>query len=392
MSNYSSSGLMRLFGYSTTKFDMEVTGPDGEKGKLADVIAKKNANMATVTEEIAALTARVSTPPEAMEAATMGMAVLLNLPPPSPEFGFAIKEGVILSPGKYNLAKTGGEKVPIFGFSKILKKYKPVDDTPMVVTSMLVSPVSALAVETGGGDPDPATACVKQTKPKKTLKVRYLLTPTDEAKAAFEAAVGEGIAGVLVPFENITIDPKVASEIIYNKLLGEMGELTAAEKALIAAGFADEPEPLDYAVADEIRKWFSPEENPVVKSFNEASGKGLAGVINQLDMDWSNGNTITWDTSRGRKAPQMCKVTLGFSPIHDLPLGLDADGAMSNPAYMVGNVIQQMYGGPVSPYSKTLAPAEPPTLEQIAEQEAAALKASCKEVEAEPDTDAGMKS
>ena len=117
------------------------------------------------------------------------------------------------------------------------------------------------------------------------------------------------------------------------------------EQAAIAAGLA-EPASTRRIMqfAEEVVKFFDPANNALARSFKAGSGFGLACAITQLDFDWSNGETITWDTAYGRKAPNMCKVTMGFAPIHDLPLGLDADGGIANPAYPTGNIIQQIFG------------------------------------------------
>ena len=94
-------------------------------------------------------------------------------------------------------------------------------------------------------------------------------------------------------------------------------------------------------MAEKVAAFFSVENNAVVRSFKESGGKGLAGVITQLDMDW---NEAEWDIDPDRRAPTFCKITLGFAPIHDIPLGLDADGIMRAPAYNVGNIVKSMFG------------------------------------------------
>ena len=75
-------------------------------------------------------------------------------------------------------------------------------------------------------------------------------------------------------------------------------------------------------------------DNAVVRSFQSAAGRGIAGHITSLTMDW---NQATWDTGPNRKAPMACKITMNFAPAHDLPLGLDSDGAMIAPVYPVGD-------------------------------------------------------
>ena len=58
----------------------------------------------------------------------------------------------------------------------------------------------------------------------------------------------------------------------------------------------------------------------------------MAGFITSLTFDYTDS---TWDTSDYSKAPLTVTISMGFSPIFDLPVGLDADGrlrALSHPA------------------------------------------------------------
>lgn len=84
---------------------------------------------------------------------------------------------------------------------------------------------------------------------------------------------------------------------------------------------------------------FSESPNPVVKSFESAGGRGLAGVITSLGYEWLNDN-YSWETTKGRHAPKMCKVSISFSPIHDLPMGLDSDGFARAVPYPVGDTVR----------------------------------------------------
>jgi len=76
--------------------------------------------------------------------------------------------------------------------------------------------------------------------------------------------------------------------------------------------------------------------NVVVKSFRSVGGKGLAGFIESMSFDWMD--RVTWETkaSEGYRAPKLCKVTVSFSPIHDITPGLDWQGANRAPIYPVG--------------------------------------------------------
>jgi hypothetical protein len=75
--------------------------------------------------------------------------------------------------------------------------------------------------------------------------------------------------------------------------------------------------------------------NPVIKSFETTLGRGLAGFITDIKFDW---NESTWEIDNGIRAPKFMKVNISFSPIHDIPMGLDSDLAMRSVAYNVGGL------------------------------------------------------
>lgn len=95
---------------------------------------------------------------------------------------------------------------------------------------------------------------------------------------------------------------------------------------------------------DPLLEFMDPKNNALVKSFEEAGGKGLAGVIESLDFSWLD--QAMWDIDGGidggdqdpksRKAPMMCKVSVSFAPIHDISPGLDFKGRNRAPVYPVG--------------------------------------------------------
>lgn len=83
-------------------------------------------------------------------------------------------------------------------------------------------------------------------------------------------------------------------------------------------------------------KFFDPANNAIVRSFEAAGGRGLAGVITSFDMDWGDAQ---WDMSGiGRRAPTLLNVSISFSPIHDIVPGLDNNGMMRAINYPVGNI------------------------------------------------------
>jgi hypothetical protein len=88
---------------------------------------------------------------------------------------------------------------------------------------------------------------------------------------------------------------------------------------------------------DAVHTFMDPKNNPLVKSFESAGGRGLAGFIESMDFDWLN--QTTWDTKIGRRAPKMCKVNISFAPIHDITPGLDHRGYNRAPVYPVGSAM-----------------------------------------------------
>lgn len=83
-----------------------------------------------------------------------------------------------------------------------------------------------------------------------------------------------------------------------------------------------------------VDRFMDPRQNSITRAFNSTGGQGLAGFIESMSFDWMAG---TWDTDEGRLAPKTCKITISFSPIHDIPPGLDADGSNRAPVYPTGD-------------------------------------------------------
>ena len=78
------------------------------------------------------------------------------------------------------------------------------------------------------------------------------------------------------------------------------------------------------------------DENPIMRSFETTAGRGLAGVITSLNFDWGLNDTINWDVENfGMKAPKGCKISIAFTPIHDITPGLDSHGMIRAPVFNV---------------------------------------------------------
>ena len=86
------------------------------------------------------------------------------------------------------------------------------------------------------------------------------------------------------------------------------------------------------------------ENNAVVKSFEDgAGGRGLAGFITSLGLEYGSTDT-TWTTEVvGARAPNMVTIVVSFTPIHDIPMGLAADGTARAAAYPVGDVTRKRF-------------------------------------------------
>ena len=90
-------------------------------------------------------------------------------------------------------------------------------------------------------------------------------------------------------------------------------------------------------------KFLSPAENAVVRSFDQASGKGLPGFITQMSFNWID-NAVTWEVDKGSRAPKLARISCRFQPVHDIAPGLDHLGYNRAPVYPVGDVMNDIIG------------------------------------------------
>lgn len=163
-----------------------------------------------------------------------------------------------------------------------------------------------------------------------TAELRVEVTDTGAAtfdgtvKNAYEVRVINPPTGFrsgpyVVSFDDLSIDGDYVREV-----------------ALQNAGLSESQTPEQEAV----ETFFSPEKNVVVRSFESTAGRGLAGFVTSMNMDWKS---PTWETTRfGARAPQWAQVTMTFAPIHDIAPGLDADGFNRAPIYNVGGAVRRV--------------------------------------------------
>ncbi len=102
--------------------------------------------------------------------------------------------------------------------------------------------------------------------------------------------------------------------------------------------------PADFTMADlDKSKFFTANEqdgNLIHKAAATTRGRGLAGFVTSLDFDYSES---TYETATlTRRAPKMIKVSMAFSPIHDIAPGMDHNGGFRAPLYPVGDIMTQL--------------------------------------------------
>jgi hypothetical protein len=94
-------------------------------------------------------------------------------------------------------------------------------------------------------------------------------------------------------------------------------------------------------------QFFDDTKNPILKSFSSTYGKGLAGVVTEFKVDYGEAKGA-WGTDGFLRAPKFVTINLGMQVIHDIPLGLDANGIMNAPIWSVGDMSRNI-GGIVEP-------------------------------------------
>lgn len=92
-------------------------------------------------------------------------------------------------------------------------------------------------------------------------------------------------------------------------------------------------------------KFFDDTKNPILKSFSSTYGKGLAGVVTEFKVDYGEAKS-SWETNSSdhARAPKFVTINIGMQVIHDIPLGLDANGIMNAPIWPVGKISRGISG------------------------------------------------
>lgn len=143
----------------------------------------------------------------------------------------------------------------------------------------------------------------------------------------------------LMPNPGAVFNTYVGPIISIATVLDTVVQALANEAATIAGVPADT---LDVGLSD-AAAFMKAEHNPLVRSFQSTSGRGLAGGISSLSYEWLDGQN-TWEIDWNSRAPKYAKVTMGFDVIHDLPPGIDHSGFNRAPIYNVGEVMKYVAG------------------------------------------------
>lgn len=138
------------------------------------------------------------------------------------------------------------------------------------------------------------------------------------------------------------VKPKKGFEGEY--IVGFNNLVPIADEILRIAQNRSEEEGIDSGTITASEEFFSPDQNAIVKSFESAAGKGLAGFITDINFNMQDAR---WDTDRyGARAPQWLKISINFSPIHDIPPGIDSRGFNRAPIYNVGQIMNKISAEP----------------------------------------------
>lgn len=140
---------------------------------------------------------------------------------------------------------------------------------------------------------------------------------------------------------------KVDKAYRYHRVLH--GQITDLAKDF-SKGKAAEIDVVTKTGDDRIREFFDPENNFIVRGFESTMGRGLAGFVTSIGIDWKL-NDSTWEINPGSRAPKLVEININFAPIHDIPMGLDSSGAMRSLPYNVGKQSNTLAGDPIDDIS-----------------------------------------
>jgi hypothetical protein len=185
----------------------------------------------------------------------------------------------------------------------------------------------------------------------------------DGGKIVYKVLVADAAAGIdgihlHVAHSNILVDPgplfttSIAGMVAMGAGLDIVGFLDALLGTAIqtsvptgAQGAANAGyNILRMLVANPESHFMDPANNPYTRAFDTTKGRGIAGVIKGVQVDWLS--DYPWETDFNARAPIGCDITFQFDVIHDIPPGLDHSGYNRAPLYNVGEIMHNIAGDP----------------------------------------------
>jgi len=138
-------------------------------------------------------------------------------------------------------------------------------------------------------------------------------------------------------------DPLIGDTVTYTFVEVSTDDIEILDSYHIKQPVTPTPQTSNVSTLSLVNDFLDPLKNPVVRSFEQGSGgRGLAGFIQSLGLEYGDTEN-TWTVERGSRAPNMVRVSVTFLPIHDIPLGLAADGTSRASAYPVGDVTRRRH-------------------------------------------------
>ena len=229
--------------------------------------------------------------------------------------GKSLKEDELTNPFNFGFMKAGQTFYPA---NKTYRPREEVKTGPEEFSPSRWGNMALLQVVTPPED---------QTDPEATAIVKFVRYNIKEEGGPEPAGLGTASAYGAANAAGLVLDVLNSSYTFEVKALDLLASPTARTQKEITSSST-----VEYGT--EVNQFMDVDNNAIARSFRSAGGQGLAGFVESLSYDWYNGTT--WDTADGRKAPKMCKVTINFSPVHDITPGLDSLGYNRAPVYPVG--------------------------------------------------------
>jgi hypothetical protein len=180
----------------------------------------------------------------------------------------------------------------------------------------------------------------------------FFRCPNPDLSSAWNAFSGEVVSALrtsgifsdteknrIFQTEDVDIALEVKSEI--DRIGGIQADipslLNSAEEAA-RSRFPSTGDDTQRAEARQRLQSFFGSSNPIMQAFESNAGQGMAVVFKSLQLDWKNSTWETgWDPQgNNSRAPQVLRITMAGTVIHDITPGIDFAGFNVAPVYQVG--------------------------------------------------------